>query len=181
MQSQNQPKSPWKQFRGNVLVAEDNPANRMLIETLLQKHGLKPTLTENGKQAVEAALNGSFDMILMDMQMPVLNGYEATRLLREKGLTIPIVALTASVMVGDRQKCIEAGCDDFLSKPINRVHLQVALDNSLQRADDPVTQQVEKIAEQTDQLNKLVEEATPNVPQSILNEDQSRDSNEAGF
>ena len=181
MTSQNNAPSPWKQFRGSVLVVEDNPANRMLIDTLLKKHGLAATLTENGKQAVEAALAGDFDLILMDMQMPVMNGYEATTLLREKGLTVPIIALTASVMVGDRQKCIEAGCDDFLSKPINRLHLQVVLGKALTPAGDPVAEQLDRLNEQTDQLNKLVDEATPTVPQSILKEDQSRDSDETNF
>ncbi len=176
MPDKNEHKTAWKQFRGKVLVAEDNPANRMLIETLLKKHGLEPTLTENGKEAVDAALAGSFDMILMDMQMPVMNGYEATQMLRQNGFTLPIIALTASVMVGDRQKCIESGCDDFLSKPINRLHLQTALDSCLKPADDPPIDKLDQIVEQTDQLNKLVDEATPTVPQSILNEDQSRDS-----
>ena len=175
MAAQNEPKTAWKQFRGKVLVAEDNPANRMLIETLLKRHGLEATMTNDGQQAVDAARAGEFDLILMDMQMPVMNGYEATRLLREEGFTLPIIALTASVMVGDRQKCIESGCDDFLSKPINRLHLQTVLDSILQRTEDPVAEQIDKVAEQADQLNKLVDEATPNVPQSILNDHNNRD------
>ena len=164
-------KTPWKMFSGKVLVAEDNPANRMLIETLLIKHGIQVSLTVDGQQAVDAAMAEPFDMILMDMQMPVLNGYEATLQLRKKGLTTPIIALTASVMVGDRKKCMDSGCNDFLGKPINRLQLQDVLLAFLPEA-DPVDNTLDQIGEQAQQLNRLVDEATPNVPQSILNEEQ---------
>ncbi|NIA06137.1 MAG: response regulator [Actinobacteria bacterium] len=100
-----------------VLLAEDNPTNQRFIEVLLEKMGLETTSVQNGQQVVDRATSESFDLILMDMQMPVMNGYDATKALREKDITVPIIALTAYAMESDAQKCLEAGCDDYLAKP----------------------------------------------------------------
>ena len=110
---------PTGTYSGRVLIAEDALVNQKLIMAMLRKAGLEPILAENGRQAVEIATNESFDLILMDMQMPVMNGYEATEILRHKAITTPVVALTANAIKGDREKCLAAGCDDYLSKPIN--------------------------------------------------------------
>ncbi len=115
--------SATPKFSGRVLVAEDTLTNQVLIELLLKRLGLEVTVAADGKQAVDKALSGDFDLILMDIQMPNMNGHEATRALREKGLATPIVALTAHAMKGDDKKCIESGCDDYLSKPIDRQKL----------------------------------------------------------
>ncbi len=110
-----------------VLLVEDSPDNQILITTYLRKEGAKIKVASDGLQGVEAALSGNYDVLLMDIQMPLLDGYEATRSLREKGYAKPIIALTAHAMIEERNKCLEAGFDDFLTKPIRREHLVKAL------------------------------------------------------
>jgi len=107
------------EFSGQVLVAEDVKTNQMLIELLLKRMGLEVTIAANGKEAVQKALERKYDLIFMDIQMPNMNGYEATRALRKQGITTPIIALTAHAMKEDKTICIEAGCDDYLTKPLD--------------------------------------------------------------
>jgi CheY-like chemotaxis protein/HPt (histidine-containing phosphotransfer) domain-containing protein len=102
-----------------VLVIDDTPANRQLVGLVLRKAGLEVEEAENGEVAVTKVASGSYDLLLMDMQMPVLDGFSATRMLRERGLQQPILALTANVTEQDRLQCAAAGCTGFLSKPIN--------------------------------------------------------------
>ncbi len=110
-------------FVGHVLVAEDVETNQILVKSILKQMGLEVTIASDGKEAVQKAVAGEFDLILMDIQMPHMNGYEATRALRKKGTATPIIALTAHAMKGDDQKCVEAGCDDYLVKPLDRAAL----------------------------------------------------------
>jgi len=102
-----------------VLLVEDGETNRQLIKLVLSEAGASVVCAENGQLGLEAATRGGFDLILMDVQMPVMDGYTATRRLREQGSTAPIIALTAHAMRGDERKCLEAGCTGYLSKPVD--------------------------------------------------------------
>ncbi|MGC4006386.1 MAG: ATP-binding protein [Pirellulales bacterium] len=121
-----------------ILLIEDGPDNRRLIEHLLKKFGAETQVAENGAIGCAKVLGGHerFDVILMDMQMPVMDGYGATATLREAGCTTPIIALTANAMSSDRRKCLEAGCNDYLTKPIDRTTLLATLRKHL--AERPV-------------------------------------------
>jgi signal transduction histidine kinase/ActR/RegA family two-component response regulator len=106
-----------------ILLAEDGRDNQRLVAWLLERAGAAVTVVGDGRQAVDAMATGTFDLVLMDMQMPVLDGYRATQRLREQGATLPIVALTANAMSDDRARCQQAGCNDYVSKPIDRRQL----------------------------------------------------------
>jgi two-component system, sensor histidine kinase and response regulator len=121
-----------------ILVAEDNAVNQVLIRHMLESLNCSFELVGNGELAVQAAQHETFDLILMDCQMPEMDGYEATRLIRtdeqaRTGHRIPIIALTANAMAGDRELCLAAGMDDHLSKPYARKDLQKIIERWLQR------------------------------------------------
>ncbi len=123
-------KSQRENFRDKkILVAEDNPVNREVLHGMLSYFHITPDIVENGHEAVEAATRTAYDLIFMDCQMPVMDGFEATHALRRADGTkdTPIVALTAFAMKGDRDKCLAAGMDDYLSKPIHEGDLETML------------------------------------------------------
>ncbi len=127
-----------------VLVAEDVVDNQRLIAFILRRAGAEVSIAENGKLAhdevIRALATGQpYDAVVMDMQMPVMDGYAATRRLREAGCATPIIALTAHAMTGDREKCLAAGCDDFTTKPVDRDLLVATIAHHVARERQSVT------------------------------------------
>ncbi len=133
-----------------ILIAEDNPINGQTFVGMLKKMNLSSTLVDNGAKAVEAFSHEKFDLILMDCNMPIMDGYEAARRIRQLAPpknTVPMIAITANVMIGDREKCIEAGMDEVISKPVPFHDLQMQIlkylvHNDLERQ---VNQALEKL------------------------------------
>ena len=117
-----------------VLVAEDNPVNQLLATRLLEKRGHRVVMTANGREALAALEKEGFDLVLMDVQMPEMDGLEATTVLRERekrkgdGIHQPVIALTAHAMKGDQERCQVAGMDSYLAKPIRPQELGVILE-----------------------------------------------------
>ncbi len=122
-------------FGARVLLVEDNVVNQEVGRAMLQHLGCAVDITTDGAEAVEAVSQRSYDIVFMDCQMPRMDGYEATRLIRESEKKagngavrrLPIVALTAHAMEGDRDPCIEAGMNDYVSKPFNEAHIRDVL------------------------------------------------------
>ena len=107
-----------------MLLVEDNTFNRMLANVFLTNLAMDVTEATNGEQAVELAQTQFFDLILMDVQMPLMDGYEATAILRQRlALTVPIIALTANAISGEREKCLAVGMNDYLTKPFQEAAL----------------------------------------------------------
>lgn len=106
-----------------ILLAEDNPTNQLVLTKMIESLGHSVTIVENGMHAVDAAVHNHFDLILMDLHMPVMNGVDAARAIKKTlhpKKTPPIIAITANALKGDREKCLEAGMDDYISKPVRR-------------------------------------------------------------
>jgi len=151
-------------FKGHVLVAEDVETNQMLSKLLLNRLGLEVTIVDDGTQAVKEALSQEFDLIFMDMQMPNMNGYDATKTIRKKGVTTPVIALTANAMQGDEQKCSKAGCDDYLPKPLD----QQALVSKIQKfltcgQKESLAEQIESVKSKAVELGNLCCDDQPEV------------------
>lgn len=127
-------------FSINVLVAEDEPVNRQVIRGMLMHLGASVTIVEDGQQAVDAIHQHHFDIVFMDCQMPVLDGFSAAMQLRateSPERRLPIIALTANALAGDRQRCLEAGMDDYLTKPVNIARLSQILEYWTKVASEP--------------------------------------------
>jgi CheY-like chemotaxis protein len=118
-----------------ILLVEDNEMNRDMLSRRLQRKGYDVAMAVDGKEGVAMAGSGAYDLILMDMSLPEIDGWEATRQIRAaRGPGIPIIALTAHAMAGDREKAIEAGCDDYDTKPIELGRLLGKIEALLGRA-----------------------------------------------
>jgi CheY-like chemotaxis protein len=115
-----------------VLLAEDNPINQQVAKRILEQQGHTVTVACDGRAAADLAAQHAFDVVLMDVQMPEMDGFEATAAIRAHerttGAHVPIVALTAHAMRGDRERCLDAGMDAYLSKPVRRLELQAVLE-----------------------------------------------------
>lgn len=148
------------EFHGHVLVAEDVETNQVLVKALLRQMGLKVTIASDGRQAVQKALVQRFDLILMDIQMPKMNGYEAIEAIRKEGIKTPIVALTAHALREDGQKCIDAGCNGYLSKPLDKRRLAEEISRYLPLKDDVLSKQADSVKSQMDELSALCDNQT---------------------
>ena len=124
--------------RARILLVEDNPVNQTLAVRLLEKRGYTVTITGNGREALAAYEEAQFDLVLMDVQMPEMDGFEATATIREKekisGTHIPIVAMTANALKGDQERCLEAGMDGYISKPVRTTELFAVIEGLLDKA-----------------------------------------------
>ncbi len=120
---------------GHILLVDDGQTNRQLIGLILKRAGAKVTTANDGQEGFDLATKTPFDLILMDMQMPVMDGYTASTKLREHGITTPIIALTASAMTRDRERCLNAGCSDYLTKPVNTEELIERVEEWIKKVD----------------------------------------------
>jgi two-component system, sensor histidine kinase and response regulator len=125
--------------RSRVLLVEDNAVNQTLAVRLLEKRGYSVSVTGNGLEALAALEKEQFDIVLMDIQMPEMDGFEATAAIREKekssGKHVPIIAMTANALKGDQERCVAAGLDGYVSKPIRTKELFAAIEGFLERSD----------------------------------------------
>jgi len=123
----------------HILLAEDNQINQEVATALLESWGHRVVVVDDGRQAVDAVQRESFDLVLMDVQMPEMGGFEATRHIRERergaGTPLPIVAMTARAMKGDRAECLAAGMDGYVGKPIDRTELRAVIEGVIGRSD----------------------------------------------
>ncbi len=138
-----------------LLIAEDNKVNQIVVEKMLQKLGYRSICVRNGREAIEMLDKQSVDLILMDCQMPEMDGFEATAAIREREATderhTPIIALTAHAMKGDRERCIEAGMDDHVAKPVQEDALKAAIERWL---NDAVPKQVHAVVTEPEEATK---------------------------
>lgn len=143
-----------KRLKGRVLLAEDNAVNQSVARGMLSAIGIESAIADNGEEAVQIASREAFDAILMDCQMPVLDGYQATRAIREMEaasgrMPVPIIAVTANALTGDREKCLAEGMNDYLSKPYTSEQLAQVLAKFLDAEDHGARLHAAKTASQT--------------------------------
>jgi CheY-like chemotaxis protein/HPt (histidine-containing phosphotransfer) domain-containing protein len=173
--------------RLDILLVEDNPINRQLAMALLAKRGAAVAEAENGREALEALAKHDYDLVLMDVQMPEMDGFEATQAIRkreeETGKHVPIVAMTAHALKGDRERCLACGMDDYLAKPIKRQDLFQLLDRYSQKlpaeeACPPVVTPAAKQAAQAANLSQAApveeESDTVDLPSALDRADGDR-------
>jgi len=155
--------------KGNILIVEDNHDNQQLLSILLSGIGAELTFADNGQQAIDKARSKPYDLIFMDLQMPVMGGLEATKKLRQAGYERPIVALTANAMKSDHDMCISAGCDGFLTKPINREKLFHTIYKYLEIVSevDESSLESKKNKNRSEKLQALIKSFIEGIPQRM--------------
>ncbi len=169
---------PADKEKALILLVEDMPMNQKLVKTLLEKEGWEVQVAANGAEALEALEEGEFDVVFMDIQMPVMDGFKATALIREKekktGGRLPIIAMTAHALKGDREKCLEAGMDDYISKPIRADELRAAVTKAVKLKNKPLASteappadsaaMLEQVGGDLELLGEMVEAFLQDVP-----------------
>ncbi|NOY67408.1 MAG: response regulator [Gammaproteobacteria bacterium] len=158
-----------KYFSGHILLAEDNIDNQQLINLFLRNLGVDVTFANNGQEAVRLAQNNDYDLIIMDMKMPVMDGLEATRRLISSGCEAPVVALTANAMKEDREICYQAGCDDFLIKPIDRKHFFDVVTRYLHPVEEIINPLYSRLLEDEPGMQDLVDGFLSSLPVMFTN------------
>ncbi|MBO9667620.1 MAG: response regulator, partial [Bdellovibrio sp.] len=165
-------------LHGYILVAEDNRVNQKVVSEMLSLMGCTCHIVENGKEAIEALKREDFDLILMDAQMPVMDGYEATRLIRRgdagsANKIIPILATTANAIKGDIEACLEAGMNDYISKPIAYNDLAIKIEKWMARGQNVIDDtNLQKLREQGEKsgkefISELVEIFKQDAPEAV--------------
>jgi CheY-like chemotaxis protein/HPt (histidine-containing phosphotransfer) domain-containing protein len=157
---------------GRILLVDDGVDNQRLISMHLRKAGAEVTVADNGRNAVDLAASQPFDLILMDMQMPDLDGYAATSELRRRGLDLPIVALTAHALSHDRDKCLNAGCTDYLTKPVEKQHLLRTVKKYLpkqgaDRRSVPPRPRIRSSFAHEKEMTEIIAQYVSNLPQQV--------------
>ena len=140
-------------YQGKILIAEDNEINQQLIKALFEQREVSINIVENGKLAVEAVGKEKYDLIFLDINMPIMDGMEACKLIKETGLNTPVIALTANALSGDREKYLSIGFDGYLAKPIDIKELDNILDSYLKKVD---VKENEEVKDQEKQVNDKV-------------------------
>ena len=157
-------------YKGRILVAEDNKDIQALINLLIRQVADDFVIVENGLQALEQACNSQFDLIFMDIQMPIMSGMEAHQQIRQKGISTPVVAMTANVMKKDRDECMSAGFDGFLSKPINKADLYSFIAKYLTECETPDTEEkllTSDLLEEEPQIIDLIDTFIDRLPETL--------------
>ena len=125
----------------DILIVEDNPVNQKLIAFLLARSQYTYDIAENGAVALEKLEKGTYRLVLMDMMMPVMNGYDATRAIRAnpRYKSLPVIALTANAMKGEDEKCLQVGCDAYIAKPYSKDQILAAVARLIDRIPEPAS------------------------------------------
>jgi signal transduction histidine kinase/DNA-binding response OmpR family regulator/HPt (histidine-containing phosphotransfer) domain-containing protein len=157
LQADEEPQTHHTKLVGRVLVVEDNPVNLAVVKKMLEKAGLSPVTANDGVQAMEVLQDEQFDVVLMDCQMPHMDGYEATEAIREREarqglMRMPVIAMTANAMSGDRERCLAVGMDDYLSKPVKLSKLENMLRQWLPMEEVLAVETVGRIPQSTESV-----------------------------